>query len=237
MLSVAFLSVLLVLVVPTALWFGTRDEASELWPPRVVGTEDVGRGEFREAHVPTLRAEIPGVVRAAAIGSWVLGCMFVPGLLLGLVGLVVMGLGLVSVPGLVLAARLFLLGKPLLRGEPEAAPKARSAARFAVILNAFVLALCGVGLAVTLSDVARHGFRAEGGMVLMVLAVVAYAGLSLGHAALLRRAADAIEARWRTPTTTGLRIEDALDAALARPAPPEEEVAVVGEDARRALPR
>ena len=91
----SFLCVALVIGAPTAMWFKTWPDALLRWLPR---------GQFRDAVVPKFRADGPPMeVRFAALGSWVLGAMLVPGLLMGLLGLVMMGLGLVSIPGLILA--------------------------------------------------------------------------------------------------------------------------------------
>lgn len=232
------LTTILVAAVPTAMWFTTWRSAWERWLPRVVGIENVGHGEYRDAEVARLRADGPPMaVRVAALGSWVLGTMFVPGLLLGLGGLLFVGLGLISIPGLILAARLFLLGAPLLRAEPAAALKARSLARFARVLNYVVLALCSGALVINLPDVVRHGVHTSAmGGVYLALAVALYAGLSLAHAALLIRSAEAIEAQQPPAAVdlSGLRIGDvAVDVA-----PPQEEEAVaLAREERDALTR
>ena len=56
------------------------------------------------------RRGVPGGILAVAWASLALGQMFVPGLGWGLYGLLFMGLGLVSIPGLVVAARCFWSG-------------------------------------------------------------------------------------------------------------------------------
>lgn len=185
----------LVVGVPIAMWAQTWPDALSRWLPHVVGTEQIHQGQFRDAVVPRFRADgPPREVRLAALGSWILGTMFVPGLLLGLFGLVAAGLGLVSIPGLYLAWRLFFLGRPLLLGEPAAAAKARGLAQFARILNYFVLAVCGVGVALQLSNLRHPGSHTDISIAIaMVLSVAVYAGVSLAHAALLDRAAAAIE--------------------------------------------
>lgn len=201
----------LVIGAPTAMWFNTWPGALGRWLPRVVGSESIARGQFRDAVVPRFLADGPPMeVRLAALGSWILGTMFVPGLMLGLFGLVAMGLGLVSIPGLILAWRLFFLGRPLLRGESEAAPKARALARFARVLNYLVLAVCGAAAALQAPELWRHGLQTGAwGTVAMALAVGLYAGVSLAHAALLERAARAIDEQEATTQAviTGLRIE------------------------------
>ncbi len=200
-------------VVPTWLWFRRSPEASRLWVPQQTGTRRLETGSYRETEVPVFgKAGPPGEVRAAAVGSWVLGTMFVPGLLLGLVGLFAAGLGLVAVPGLILAARLFLLGTPLLRGEPDAAPRARSAARYAVVLNVIVLVACAIAALVFAPGLWRPHGDALGGLAITG-AVTVYALISLFHARLLGKAADAIDTKWTAELTeqlrTGVRFEPA----------------------------
>jgi len=135
------------------------------------------------------------VVQVTAVMSWVLGAMFVPGLLGGFVGLFVAGLGLVAVPGLILAARLFALGGPLLRGEPGAAARARSAASFARVLNAIVLAVVSLVGAAMVPGLLRHGLIGDSaGWGLIGAAVAVYAAISLFHAQLLDRSAEHIDA-------------------------------------------
>ena len=201
----------LVIGVPTALWVRTWPDSLERWLPHVVGTERITRGQFRDAVVPRYRADGPPVpVRLAALGSWILGTMFVPGLLLGLSGLFVAGLGVVSIPGLILAWRLFSLGRPLLLGLPEAAVKARGLARFARILNYVVLACCGLAGGLHLIERWGHGrYGSSGGVEALILLVVTYAGISLAHAALLDRAADAIDEQQSAGQSTlaGVRID------------------------------
>jgi hypothetical protein len=144
--------------------------------------------------------------------------MFVPGLLLGLFGLVAAGLGLVSIPGLYLAGRLFFLGRPLLLGEPAAAAKARSLAKFARILNYVVLSACGLGAALQLANLRHPGTHPDLAVSLfMVLSVAAYAGVSLAHAALLDRAAAAVDAQNAVgdEALSGVRVGDALAAGEA----------------------
>ena len=128
--------------VPATLYLANREEARRRWRPRPMETVAVGDGGYRGAEV-TRREALgpPAHVHLTAVMCWGLGMAFVPGLLAGLYGLFFLWVGLVSVPGLVLAVRLLRLGGPLLRGEAEAAPRARSAARFARVLNDVVLGL------------------------------------------------------------------------------------------------
>lgn len=191
--------------VPVWLWFRRAPEATRGWAPQQVGTRRLDAGSYREAEVPVFgEAGAPRAVRVAAVGAWVLGTMFVPGLLLGLIGLFAAGVGLVSVPGLVLAARLFLLGTPLLRGDAEAAPRARAAAKYAVVLNIFVLIASLIAGAMVVPGLLRGSGDAPA-FLAMVVGVMAYAGLSLVHARFLHKAADAIDTKWTAELTERLR--------------------------------
>ena len=137
----------LFVVVPVVRYFLNVGEARRRWRPRAAGVVAVGDGGYRGAEVAALEAlGPPAHVHVTAVMCWALGMAFLPGLFAGLYGLIV-GIGVISIPGLILAARLFRLGGPLLRGEAEAAPKARAAARYARVLNYIVLGLAGlVGL-------------------------------------------------------------------------------------------
>jgi len=81
------------------------------------------------------------VVKVVATTSFVLGHMFVPGLLAGLAGLAYFGLGLLAVPGLVLAARIYSNAFGLLRCELDAAVQAHQLQRFALCLNVIVVVI------------------------------------------------------------------------------------------------
>ena len=137
-----------------------------------------GRASEREYLVEELGA--PRLVKAVSVVSLVLGHMFIPGLLVGLLGLVAYGLGLLSIPGLVLAAGIYRNAFGLLRCEPEAAAKARRLADFAVVLNVVVM---GVASLLMLIDLWGLG-----------LFISVYAVISLLHAEGLRLSAREIDA-------------------------------------------
>ncbi len=182
-------------LLPVILYFTKRGDAFRRWTPDQIGTQSIAGGGFRDAEIPAFGAEgPPKIVQVAAVGAWTLGQMFVPGLAAGLFGLLFL-MGLVSIPGLILAARLFLLGGPLLRGEPEAASKARSLARFARILNVIVVAVSLLGTGVMVSDALQvnHGLSRFLSTIWMPLSVLVYAAVSFVHAWTLDRAADAID--------------------------------------------
>jgi hypothetical protein len=102
-----------------------------------------GGGVYRvEGTVPLFLTRAPALVRLAAFSCFLFGQMFVPGLLVGAFGLLAGGIGMVSIPGLITAAKLYRAGLALLRREPRAAWfAARNAAAWALWLNGTVFAL------------------------------------------------------------------------------------------------
>src|SRR5262245_25589840 len=65
-------------------------------------------GAYRSASdVPLFCRQAPPEVRLAAFSCLLFGQMFVPGLLLGAIGLAAGGAGLLSIPGLIVAAKLY----------------------------------------------------------------------------------------------------------------------------------
>jgi hypothetical protein len=147
-----------------------------------------GSSDYRSAELvgPGRPRGAPAVVKIAAWTSLLLGQMFVPGLAWALVGLLYMGLGLVSIPGLVVAARCFWSAVLLLRRDPRAAEYAAKTARYATILNAIIV----VGCAGTFLFAVLQG--GSDGTVGLVVGTLVYALLSLGHAWLLNRAGEAV---------------------------------------------
>jgi hypothetical protein len=185
MLFFVALAAVLLIVVPVSMWRSALPGAYTQWLPRAVAAEHVGDGSYREVTVTRMAADgPPRLIHVTAVLSWVLGTMFVPGLFVGLWGIFVMGLGLVSIPGLMLAWRNFRLAAPLLRGDADAAARARDTARFTYGLNAIVMALCVVAFLFTQGAGERD----------FALLVALYALLSLTHAWLLERSADVIDA-------------------------------------------
>ena len=122
-------------------------------------------------------------VRAAALWSVGMGQMLIPGGAMALFGSMIYGVGLIGVPGCILAARIWAVGPALLRAEPSAVRRARSAARFARTLNVFVL----LGAALLLF---------EPDFAMLAAGAALYAGVSLAHAQALDRAANSIEQLW-----------------------------------------
>lgn len=185
-----FTLLLLYFVVVPALTFLRKEQRyRDRWRRRwqVVVPEAAPGGPFRDEdgdEPSRYMAEQPGaprVVKVVAVTSLVLGHMFVPGLLAGLCGLPFYGLGLVSIPGLLLAARIYRNAFGLLRCDPAAAAEARRLEELASILNVLVLAVVGVCTLLW-------------GLNALVAFTAVYACISLLHGAGLRHAAAAIDA-------------------------------------------
>lgn len=197
MALLALIMPLLFVAIPTALYFRSRDEARRRWLPRQQGTTHVGDQNYRGAEVPRMVADGPPArVHVTAVLCWIFGVAFLPGLVATLVGLLAAGIGVVGIPGLIAAARLFRLGGPLLRGEPEAAKTAREVSRYVRWLNYVVLAIASVFGAAGLWEYVSRG-RLTGdsvGMLMLAGGTVFYAVMSLIHARLLDGSADEIEA-------------------------------------------
>jgi hypothetical protein len=203
--------------VPATLYLSNREEARRRWRPRPMELVAVGDGGYRGAEVTRLEAlGPPAHVHLTAVMCWVLGMAFVPGLLAGLYGFFFLWVGLVSVPGLVLAMRLLRLGGPLLRGEAEAVPKARAAARFARGLNYVVLGLAGlVGLTALPVQFLEGDTHDAWAIVAGLCPIVVYAAISLLHARLLDRSAETLEAELEAQRVEATRVRVALAGAPA----------------------
>ena len=125
----------------------------------------------------------PKTIRRTALWSMYMGQMAIPGGLLGLFGLVFGGIGLVAIPGMILAIRIYMLGFKLLRRDPRAEPEARYLARFAVVLNVIAVAI-GLVLA-----------AATGGELIgLALVLTVYGAVSFAHALAMQRCADILAA-------------------------------------------
>src|SRR5262249_50570300 len=120
---------------------------------------------YRESpSVPVFLDRAPAAVRAMAFSCLLLGQMFVPGLALGMVGLLVAGAGVVAIPGLMVAWRLYSAGLHLLRRTPRHAYwQARSAASSALWLNGIIFAIT-----VLIAGLARPQTSAFGAPALFV---------------------------------------------------------------------
>lgn len=201
--------------IPSMMWTSALEEARPRWTPRVVERERVGGGAFRGVTLARFAVEgPPRVVHLAAMGCWILGMAFIPGAIAGLAGVFFMGIGLVSIPGLVLAARLFRLGAPLLRGDLDAPQRARDAAFFARVLNYIVLTICAAGLGLS-AWLSRHGNNSRDASTAFAFStlVALYACVSLVHARLLDRAAAEVddELTARLAARSGVRVDVQAD--------------------------
>lgn len=132
---------------------------------------------------PQQHPRAPLSVRATALWSIGMGQMLIPGGAVALFGAMIYGIGLIGIPGCTLAAQIWAVGPALLRAEPGAIERARSAARFARRLNAVVL--IGVAVLLTMPDALG-----------LALGTAAYAGISIAHARALEHAADLVEQLW-----------------------------------------
>jgi len=123
-MSILVLFAFLAVVVPVGLYFSRGGGTGNVWGLVAVGEEERGRGNYREARTTVWKAgSAPLAVRVAALSSFFLGQMIVPGGLAALLGMVMMITALshgnvlpifvvqLSAPtGLVVAAYLFAAG-------------------------------------------------------------------------------------------------------------------------------
>lgn len=128
----------------------------------------------------------PKTIRRTALWSMYMGQMAIPGGLLGLFGLLFGGLGLVGIPGMILAIRIYTLGYKLLRRDPKAEAEARYLARFAIVLNVVAIT---IGLVLTLAT--------QGELAPLAVILAAYGTVSFAHAAAMQRCANIIAADQR----------------------------------------
>jgi hypothetical protein len=173
---------------------------------------DSAGGVYREgASVPQHLKTAPSLIKLAAYSCFLFGQMFVPGLFMGLFGLMALGVGVVSIPGLVTAAKLYSTGFALLRREPRVAFfKARSAVAWALWLNAIVFAG-----SVLIELMPFRATNLDGGLGVMLF-INGYGLLSVAQALFLRhvvhRYEDALFASTRAVQVNGAWYE------LSRPA-------------------
>lgn len=150
---------------------------------------DADDAPFRESGtVPSYLRGAPGEVRIAAFTCLLFGQMFVPGLALGAIGLLFGGLGFISIPGLIVASKLYHAGLTLLRRDPpESYWKLRDATAWALWWN---------GIAFALSLAAALLLRGHGSFWPLFFLVNGYGALSVGQALycrwVLRRYEDAL---------------------------------------------
>jgi hypothetical protein len=209
---------LILLVVPIGLYLFHGRGRGSAWGLVPAGEEVRGAGAYRETRVRTWkRGEAPLSVRVAALSSFFLGQMILPGGLAALVGLMVTATAIakgnapplliiltLSAPtGLVVAAQLLAAGSAMLAHADDAAQKARVAVRWALGHNVVLLFAIGMG---ALAEPREADYGALPAL---------YAVFSIAQALLVRHAASVIEA-YRA------RQDD-------DPAPVEAEISVLGD--------
>ncbi len=196
---VLYVFILLALVVPVGGYLLHGGGGSRAWGLVAAGEEVSGGGAYRRTR-STLwkRGSAPVAVRVAALSSFFLGQMIVPGVLAALAGAfftfamvmdgkvmpVLLVLTLSSPTGIMVAAHLLSAGSAMLDRTTDAAFKARRAARWAIGHN--VVLLASLGLAAALSR--------DGDQPWVALGPAIYACVSLAQALLVRGAAGAIDA-------------------------------------------
>jgi hypothetical protein len=124
----------------------------------------------------------PATIRRTALWSIYMGQMAVPGGVLGLFGLLYAGIGLISIPGMILAIRIWRLGYAMLRRDANAEIEARRLHHFAVWLNVVAI---GFSLVLMMID----------GMFFFPLTLVltGYGAVSFAHAHAMLRCAELLE--------------------------------------------
>lgn len=210
-----FLAILLVL--PLGLYLFHGGGRGHVWGLVPAGEATRGEGAYRRTEVRLWKAgSAPIVVRVAALSSFFIGQMILPGGIAALVGLAVtvemlsraqvepllLWLELVAPTGLAVLAMLLSAGTAMLSRADDASARARSAARWETWQSTILLG--GLGAA-AMADI---------DCAYPAVIPAACAGLGIGHATLLRRAAAALDA------FTAQQDND--------PAPPEAELEVFG---------
>jgi len=186
----------LILPLPLVLYVIGLDRGRGAWGLVFRGFVQRGSSAYRAAEVPVWKeGKAPLAVHAAAITSFVLGQMVLPGGLAALVGFLMLPevltrsggsepllvvLVLSAPTGLYVAAALLSAGSAMLRRDADASEKARKAGRWAIGHNVLLL--------VAIAACALGSFDA------FYLGPVAYALVSLAQAALLLRAARSLDA-------------------------------------------
>jgi hypothetical protein len=149
-----------------------------------VAADGTAAGIYRAGgEVPRYLHEAPRLVRWTAFSCFLFGQMFVPGLVVGLFGMVMAGIGLCSIPGLITAAKIYRAGFALLRRQPRLAYfRARDAAAWALWLNGVILAGSFFVMLTPIGPTSRSGFQ-------LLAFIDGYGVASILQALLLRRAA------------------------------------------------
>jgi len=175
-------------------------QAFELAPITLEGSPYRVGGPVAAGHLE----RAPLVVRVAAGSCFVFGAMFWPGLAWALFGLIAAGMGLLGIPGLILAGWLWRVGRGLLEGTREGAASGARAATFSLYFNVL---LAGATTAVIAAAPSAD-------IVPVAVFTLVYALLSVAQALLVVRAARVVAAQHGEPFV-GL-VEDHLPFFLRR---------------------
>ena len=212
----------LFLALPSLLYVAGRFAGRGVWGLVLARYEKRGGSAYRATQVPVwLPGKAPLSVKLAAISSFLLGQMVIPGALAALAGLIIslemLGragqaadneapliyiLTLSAPTGLFVAGGLLSVGLHLLRRAPDAAQRARSMGRWSVIHNLVLLA----ALLVTC------GLRRD------LWPCVTYVMISLAQAALLFVAARALDVYALAEAGENLPAPNAAEAPAPAPA-------------------
>ena len=173
-----WLAALPTLLAPAVSFIREERRSRGRWHRELPRLESATGGAYRQ-HALSIgyRTRAPLEVRLAAASCFTLGVAFVPGLALGLMGLFVAAVGIVSVPGLWVAHELWASGKALLDGSPERMGRVLAVARVSKTLNVLLLVLGGTAFVYS----AFQGDQFTG-VVVGIVAIEAYALVSLGQA-------------------------------------------------------
>jgi len=193
-MTVLVILLFIVSIIPSALYFGQGRGRGPGWGLIAAGEEKLGQGAYRETHVARWkRGAAPPVVRVAALSSFFLGQMVLPGALAAFVGLLaVFGerhgpaalwvLELSAPTGLVVAVLLLSAGWTMLESGSQAAFKARRAGKWAILHNVVLVAALGFAVAADPREIDT------------VILPCIYAAVSIAQAVVVLGAARAIEA-------------------------------------------
>jgi hypothetical protein len=172
-------------------YFSLARSYRPLWRTRTRPGVVKGEVGYRDTAVPPLEhfTNIPWDVRLAALTSLLMGSAIVPGGLMSVVGVFALGVGLLGIPGLVVAASLLGSAGPLLSGHSESAVVAARAARASLRLNGILLPL-----SILFGSCAFFGVHASERVGYCMLAGFTglYAALSIAQAWLTVRAVTTV---------------------------------------------
>jgi hypothetical protein len=149
-----------------------------------VAADGTSAGIYRAGgDVPRYLHEAPRLVRWTAFSCFLFGQMFVPGLAVGMFGMVMAGIGLTSIPGLITAAKIYRAGFALLRRQPRVAWfRLRDAAAWALWLNGVILVGSFLVMLTPIRPSAHAGYE-------LLAFIDGYGVVSILQALLMRRAA------------------------------------------------